>query len=61
MSKTLSLIQLTANRRNARTSTGPKSAVRQKFPRRADDGGFRPGLNHENYQTNPSVNFDFSQ
>ncbi len=30
----------------------------KRSPRPADDGDFRPGLNHENYQTNPNVNFD---
>jgi hypothetical protein len=29
-------------------------------PRPADDGDFRQGLNHENYETNPNVNFDFT-
>ncbi len=61
MSKTMSLIQLNANRRNARQSTGPKSAAGQKLPRPADDGAFRPGLNHENYQTNPNAKIDFTQ
>ncbi len=61
MSKTMSLIQFTANRRNARKPTGPKSAAGQKLPHLADDGDFRQGLNHENYQTNPNANFDFTQ
>ncbi len=61
MKKTMSLIQLTASLRNARQSTGPKSAAGQKLPHPAADGAFRPGLNHENYQTNPNVNFDFPQ
>ncbi len=61
MSKTMSLTQLNANRRTARQSTGPKSAAGQKIPRPAGDGHFRPGLNHENYQTNPNANFDFPQ
>ncbi len=47
MSKIMSSIQLTANRRNARQSTGPKSAAGQKLPRLADDGAFRPGLNRK--------------
>ena len=61
MRKTMSLIQLTANRRTARKSTGSNSAAGQKLPRPADNGGFRQGLNHENYQTNPNVKFDFPQ
>ncbi len=32
-----------------------------KTSRPADDGDFRQGLNHENYQTNPNANFDFTQ
>ena len=26
-----------------------------------DDGDFRPALNHQNYQTNPNANLDFTQ
>ena len=33
----------------------------KRSPRPADDGAFRPGLNHENYQTNPNANIDFTQ
>ncbi len=36
-------------------------AAGRKPPRPADDGDFRQGLNHENYQTNPNANFDFTQ
>ncbi len=58
-------IQLAANRRNARKSTGPKSvaapAAGQKLPSPADGGDFRQSLNHENYQTNPNAKFDFTQ